>query len=384
MAAAKASDFALYRRVLTDVRPFWPHIGGIFLLSLLSTPLTLLSPLALKIVVDSVIGDEAVPGFMNPLLPGSVQDSDTALLVVAVALFWEIQGIASALLRSYTGEKLVLGFRSRLFRHAQRLSLTYHDSLGTADSIYRIRRDASSIRSLAINGLTPFITSGLTLVAMVYIVLRLDWQLGLVALVIMPVLFVLSGAYRNRVRRQSEEVKAIESSALGVVQESLGALRVVRAFGREEQEEERFVQSFAEGVSARLRLIVTESSLDGFINMTTVIGTAIVLFIGVREVQSGSLSIGDLLVVLTYLAEIYSPLSRISRRMVSLQNGLVGAARAYALIDQEPDVVQQPNALPLRRSSGKIAFRNVSFGYDDGEPVLQDISFEVKAVGRQR
>src|SRR5215208_3231105 len=136
MTTSGYSVFALFRRLVRQARPCWPHIGALFVLGLLSTPLALLTPLPLKIAVDSVIGSHPLPGLLEALLPPAIAHSDTTVLalvgglVVAVALMSGLQELGISLLRTYTGEKLVLGFRARLFRHVQRLSLAYHDTRG--------------------------------------------------------------------------------------------------------------------------------------------------------------------------------------------------------------------------------------------------------------
>src|SRR2546427_12537955 len=123
MAETGYTDFTLYRRLLHQARPYWPYIVGIFLIGLLSSLLTLLTPLPLKIAVDSVIGSHPVPGFLNALLPAAVFHSPTAMLALAtgllvvIALLSHLQGLASSALRTYTGENLVLAFRAQLFRH---------------------------------------------------------------------------------------------------------------------------------------------------------------------------------------------------------------------------------------------------------------------------
>ena len=388
MAAAVYTDVTLFRRLLRQARPYWLHIAGVFLVSLLSTPLALLTPLALKIVVDSVIGSHPLPGFLDPLLPSFATESDRALLVfaailfVAVALLSQIQQLGNNLLRTYTGERLVLGFRSRIFRHAQRLSLSYHDSKGTADSTYRIQYDAPAMQQIAVDGFIPLVTAGITLVAMIIVTARLDWQLALVALAISPILVGLIRVYRQRLRNQSREVRRLETSALSVVQEVLTAIRVVRAFGQESREEKRFVDQSSDGMRARLRLALGEGGFGLVVNMTTSMGTATILFIGVLHVQSGVLTLGDLLLIMSYVVQLYEPLRTIGRQSVTLQRSLASAERAFALLDEAPDVIERPNSRPISRARGELAFRNVSFAYDEGRPVLDDVSFEIEAGTR--
>src|SRR5260221_10452155 len=165
MATPSFTAWTLYRRLLGQARPYWPHLGGLFLLSLLASPLALLTPLPLKMAVDSVVGSrQLTPDPLAALLPAAVTRSHTAILVVAAVLFGmiafltQLQQLGSSVLSAYTGEKLVLGFRVRLFRPAQRLSFLYHDSKGTTDSIYRIQYAAPAIQTIALDGIFPCIT----------------------------------------------------------------------------------------------------------------------------------------------------------------------------------------------------------------------------------
>src|SRR6266542_1820530 len=240
------SGFRLYPRLLLEAKSYWRHIGGLFALSLLSSVFALLTPLPLKIAVDSVVGSHPLPGFIAVIVPAGVRHSHTGVLVVAAALLVmlsllrQLQQFGNLVLTTYTGEKLLLQFRSRLFRHAERLSLAYHDSRGTADSTYRIQYDATAIQSIAVSGLIPFFTATVTVAGMIYVTARIDWQLALVSLAVTPVLFFAMRLYRKRLRAQWHDAKRLESSALSVVQESLEALRVVKAFGREDHARDRF------------------------------------------------------------------------------------------------------------------------------------------------
>jgi ATP-binding cassette, subfamily B, bacterial len=382
MNTARYTDLTLYRRLLRQVRPYRAHLAGVFLLNLLGIPLALLTPLPLKLAVDQVLGKLPLPGPLTTLLPPAAR-SDTGVLVLAaglavgVALLSQLQSLASSLLSTYTSEKLLLGFRAQLFSHAQRLSLAYHDARGTADSTYHIQYDASALQSLAVTSVIPLVTAAGTVVGMIYLTVRIDWQLALVALAVAPVLFLTSWAYRPRLRNQSRQVKKLESSALSVVQEVLAALRVVKAFGQEERERRRLVNCSREGMRARLRLLLIEGGFGLFVSLATAVGTAAVLFIGTRHVQAGVLTLGDLLLVMVYLAQLYTPLKTLSKKAASLQSDLAGAERAFALLDESPDVAERPHARPLGRAAGAVAFRGVSFAYGEGRPVLRDITFEV-------
>jgi len=384
MPKSRIETPSLFWRLWQQAQPYWLHFTAMLLLSLLSAPLALLTPLPLKIAVDSVIGSRPLPQFLDSLLPASLPRTEGALLAVAVglvvmvALVSQLRDYATSLLSAYTGEKLLRGFRARLFRHVQRLSLAYHDTRGTADSTYRIQYDATSIQHIAVEGVVPFITSACTLGAMICVTARINWRLALVGLAISPLVFLISRAFRRRLPQQSREVKTIESSALSVVHEVLGAARVVKAFGQEEREEGRFIERSNAGMRARLRLVSVEGAFSIVVALLTAAGMASVLYIGVHDIKAGALTLGDLLLVMGYLAQIYNPLKTISKKVASMQSHLAGAERAFALLDEAPEVIERPHARFVRRSHGGMVFQNVSFAYDHERPVLRNLSFAIK------
>jgi ATP-binding cassette subfamily B protein len=388
-AETLGSDVTLYRRLLREVRPYWPHLAGTFLVSLLSIPFVLLSPLPLKIAVDNVIGTKPVPEFLAWLLPQSVLDPQSSLLFVVIALFLivsllhQLQLMCTSLLRTYTGERLVLGFRARLFHQAQRLSVAYHDAKGAADSTFRIQWDAPHIRYLTLEAAIPFFTAFITLVGMIYVTSRINWQLALIALTISPVILVLSQAYRVHLRNLAHRLTALESSTALVVQEVLGALRVVKAFGREYHEQARFTGRAREGVDARIQYEAAEGVFGFVIGLSLAVGTAIVLYVGVRQVQTGAVTLGDLLLVMSYLLQLYEPLKSISEIIGRLQLHLASVERAFGFLDEMPDVPERPNARRLQRAKGAVVFRHVSFAYPGGgRMALQEASFEVGSGAR--
>jgi len=377
------SDVALYRRLLRQARPYWLWLLGLFATGLLASPIALLTPVPLKIVVDSVLGSKPLPTYLDTLLPPALRAPGALLilaigLLVIVAALGQVQGLANKFLQTSVGERLVLGFRAQLVRQAQRLSLSYHDARGTADSVYRVQQDAAVLDRILVEGVIPFVTAGITLALMITVTARLDWQLALVALTVSPPLFLLSRVYRPRMRRQSRDVKKLESQALAVVQETLGALRVVKAFGQEQRETERFFRRSSEGMAARIRLALLEGRYGMLVGLTSALGTAAVLLIGVEHVRAGALTLGQLLMVLSYLTQLYEPLKTMSKKSASLQSYLASLERAFALLDERPEVPERPHPRPITRAAGAVAFRRVSFAYGLDQPVLHDISFEIQ------
>jgi len=385
--AVAGSDSMLLRRLLRQLVPYRRQLGLCFFVDALRMPLALLIPLPLKLAVDSVAGSRPLPPMLRDLLPSGMRTSVGLLavlsvLLVTIALLTQLQSVVSTALRTRLGERLVLELRAQLFGHAQRLSLAYHDARGTADANYRIQTDALAIQYITVEGVLPAITAIFTLAGMVVVTSRIDAELAAVALVIMPVLFVLLTSWRTRLRRHSREVKRQESLALSVVQEVLTSLRVVKAFGQEAREEERFVDRAREGADARVRLAVVQAVYGMFVGVSVAAGMAAALFIGIEHVHSGALTLGELLLVMGYLTQLYEPIRTTSAQAGSMQSYLASVERVLTLLGQPQDVIERTDAQPLQRARGAVAFRGVSFGYGEDPRILQGVSFDVGAGGR--
>jgi ATP-binding cassette, subfamily B, bacterial len=357
-------------------------------LDLLATPLVLLTPLPLKIAVDTVLGSRPLPQFLDLVVPANVKPSSLKLLVlvavmqVLVVIAIRLQELCVYILRTKAGEGLTLGFRTQLFRHVQRLSLSYHDTQGIADSVYRIQYDAPSIQWLAMDGILTISSAGLMFVAMVYVIARINLPLALIALAVSPFVFVLGHAYDRRMSDTYGRAKELESGAMKVVHEVLGAVRIVKAFGREDSEELRFLHRSGESAQARVRIAAAEGTIVLAVNVTTAAGTALVVFMGIRAVQLGVLSLGQLLVVLAYLMQLYRPLETVGSLFAGLQSSFASARRALELLDEVPEVTERRTARPLNRAVGEIEFQSVSFSYDTDGMVLHDISFSIPPKAR--
>jgi ATP-binding cassette subfamily B protein len=371
----------VYRRLAAYARPYWRQILLVLLLQLLATPLALLGPLPLKIAVDTVIGSRPLPGWLQAVLPASLTGSATMLLALAAALLvltavlGSLLDMATGLLQTYTGEKLAQDFRSRLFRHVQRLSLSYHDMTGTSDSTYRIQYDAPAIQRIVVDGLIPLFGSAVTLVAMIVVTARIDLRLAVVAMAVSPILFLLSRSFGPRLRKNWKEIKQLDSSAMGVVQEVLSAVRVVKAFGREDREHERFLHQSNRRVRRELEVSALQGSFDLLVALVMAGGSAAALLIGVQQVRAGALSLGSLLLVMAYLQQIYKPLRMLSKKTVALESSMASAERAFALLDKVPEVAEKKDAHRVGRSTGSLLFLDVSFAYDADHTVLHRVSF---------
>jgi len=382
MATGSASDLGILKRLLLEARPYWPHISGILALDLLATPLALLSPLPLKIAVDSVLGSEPLPEFMLALISTDWLTPSALLifaivLLIATAVLTQLQSLSAEYLRAYAGGKMVLDFRNLLFGHGQRLSLARHDMKGVTDALYRIQYDTVAIESIAINGVIPIFVAAVTVISMIYVIANISSALALVAVTVVPVIVILTRAYRQPLRSRWRKQKRLDHAAMSVINEVFSALRVVKAFTQEEREERRYAGHANVGLLAKLRVTLLQGSFDLAAGLVTTIGTGVVLYVGVRTIQSGAMTIGDLLIVMAYIGLLYGPLRTIGRRAASLQSAFASAERVFSFLDECPDVPDQPDALEVVRARGDFQLTDVSFRYDEKQLVLRDINLHI-------
>jgi ATP-binding cassette subfamily B protein len=375
-------------RVMEQARPLWPHLSGVLLLTLISTPFALLLPLPLKMVVDSVISHHPAPRLVFRWLPQAWTQSTAGLLMVAVGMLlaigalMQVQVLLSWMLQTFTGERLVHDFRSRLFWHVQRLRLSFHDRRGTNDTAYRIQHDAPAIQLVTIQGVLPFASSAFAFVGMAYVTALMDWQLAVIAFLVSPALILLSRVASRKTHDGWHEVKELDSSAMSVLTEVLGAVRFVKAFGREEDEDNRFMSRSSQRMRSQMRLAAIQASYYCATAMLITLGTAAALWVGARHVQSGVLTLGELLVVMAYMTQLYEPLRTMANKLPELQASLVSIERAFALLDEVPEPLDLPHARPLKKAKGNIEFQNVSFAYANGRRVLDSVSFTITAGTR--
>ena len=372
----------LARWALSFLHPYRGRVLAIATLALAEIGLVALAPWPLKIVVDNVLGGEPVPRFLSSLLPPTVTDNAVSLLLVIVGAGLLLQ-IASQVVRLVDtqlqvdmGQRIVYDLRARLLAHLQALPLRHHVVTRTASSVYRLDADAYCVDNLVIGGVFPLALAVFNLGLMFFILLYLDATLALLSLVVAPFLYVCLRYYSRILSRKAESVKGLESSLIGRAFETLSSVAAVKSFAREQHELARFSQSGDETMRARLELTWQESMFSVSVGAITVVGAALVLFVGGLHVLDGSLTIGGLLVVIAYLGAVYSPMSSIAHTTGSLQQALVSARRVREIFALTPEPPDAPDAIDASSIAGHVRFERVSFAYDDDHPVLDSVSFE--------
>jgi ATP-binding cassette subfamily B protein/subfamily B ATP-binding cassette protein MsbA len=363
---------SIYRRVLRYYRPFLGEtIFGLFL-SLIGIGLNLLKPWPFKVIVDDFL--RAGPAIRSdwriwiPLL---------CLALVAIQVLWGIINWITNYLFVKIGLQALLKLRTDLYSYLQSLSLKYHDARRSSDSSFRVAYDSQSIQTIYNKGFTNIFGSTLTLMGTFAIMLRLDWQLTLVSLAIVPLIVGTIYLFAHRIRRESTSIQEQESAMLAQAQEGLSSIRMVHAFGREEFEVRQFQQQARQSLQANLRLTLTNVNSALVISTLMVVGTAAMYYVGTLHVLAGKLTLGSLLVFSAYLLMLYQPLESLTYTAWAMEGATAGAKRCFEVLDRQDDVVDSQNAIAISSARGAIAFNSVRFGYGEDRNVLRDIDLRI-------
>ena len=364
---------SIYRRVLRYYRPFlWQTIFGLCL-SLLGVGLNLLKPWPFKIIVDDFLraGPTIRPDWRMWVLL-------LCLALIGIQVLWGIINWITNYLFVKIGLQALLKLRTDLYSYLQFLSLKYHDARRSSDSSFRVAYDSQSIQTIYNKGFTNIFGSVITLIGTFVIMLRLDWQLTLVSLGIVPLVVGAIYLFAHRIRRESTSIQEHESAVLAQAQEGLSSIRMVHAFGREEFEVRQFHQQARQSLQANLRLTLTNVNSALVISTLMVVGTAVMYYIGTLHVLAGTLTLGSLLVFSAYLLMLYQPLESLTYTAWAMEGATAGAKRCFEILDRQDDVVDSPGAIAISSAQGAIGFQAVSFGYAADRYVLREIDLRIE------
>jgi ATP-binding cassette subfamily B protein len=374
------SLWPLIPRLFPYLRPYRGLVGASLALTVFAVVISLAEPWPLAFMVDNVIAGQRPPAVLTQVI--GTQDRFTLLVIAALAgLILVVFRNAISVLHEYVNTKLhqrlVLDFRSDLFEHAQRLSVSYHDATPTGQLMNQINALPDQAGDLMI-GIPPLVQSAVTLVGMFVIAIKLDPVLALLSLTVVPVIYYSVGIYNARIVPRLQRVRGLEWQTMSIVFEAMAMLRVIAAFARERYEFRRFRAQGETAADARVKLTVRQTLFSLAVNTWTAVGTALVLGVGAFHVLNAQLSIGELLVFLSYIAAVYGPLETISSSIGSMQQQLVSLQGAFYLLDAVPEITDASDAIELDKPQGAVDFDHVNFAYRGRKETLTDVTFSAR------
>ena len=382
---SKAHSSPRALRIIDLIRPHWKSLTLALIAVLGETLTSILGPWPIKIIIDNVLQSKTLPGVMGRWVTGVFGHNPYAVLnfavaaVAAIAIVGAISAYFEKYLTTSVSQWVGHDLRRTLYHHIQRLSLAEHDKARTGDMITRVTSDIEAIQSFIDSALLGMLVSVMTLVGMIGVMFFLNWRFTLIALAVMPVLFVVVYRYTRRIKKASRAVRKKEGELLSVVEEVLTSIRVVKAFAREDYEQERFDTESLANVEAGLEARSVKAKLAPVVEVIVAIGTCLVLGYGARLVLAGQLTVGELIMFLLYLGNMYKPMRDLSKMSDTVSKASVGYERVQEVLDIESLVRNLPGARRAPTFTGQIEFDQVSFSYGADKPILKNVSFKVAA-----
>src|SRR5215468_3419683 len=380
-----SSEHASQLRVAQLMRPYWMtlSIAGVAVVG--ETLTDVLEPWPVKVVVDSVLQSKPLTGWFGDVVFRIFGHNALAVLnfavfaVVLIAVLGAISTYVESYLTNSVGQWVAHDLRRMLYHHIQRLSLAEHNDSQTGDMISRVTKDTDAVQEFINSALLGIFVDLLTLGGMVGVMFYLDWRFTLMALLVAPVLFLVVFTYTRRIKAASRAVRKKESELLSRVAEVVSSIHVVQAFAREDYEEKRFESESVENVQLAVQAKALKAKLSPITEVIVAVGTSLVLWYGARRVLSGELSVGVLIVFLLYLSKMYKPMRDLSKMSDTVSKAVVARERMLEVLTLDSRVHDLPKARPAPRFKGRIEFCHVTFAYDNGPTVLNDVNIRIES-----
>ena len=372
-------------KILGSVRPYrWRFAGALVQIFLISA-FAVLEPWPLRLVIDNVLGGKPIElGSWASWLPDvNAWPKPTLAAVVCAGLVLIVLGSgAFSLLYNWMaiglGQRMVNDLRARLYAHLQRLSLAYHSRQKVGDLMMRITSDSFAVQTMVMNGLLPILQALVMLVGMLLVMIPIDPVLTAVSLTIVPALLLLIGFFNRKINDVATTARDTDSQVYTLVHWGMSSIKHVQAFTKEEEEHRRFMRASGAALHAHRMLYTWQGAYSGVINTVVAAGTALVIFVGARDVLNGTLTVGGLVLFTTYLAKLYVPVNQITQSWGLIAGARIGATRCFEILETEPDLVDGTQLFPPEGATGRIEWQGVSFRYRTDTPVLRGIDLTVE------
>lgn len=358
---------ALYLRLLQYVRPYLPRLGVALLCMVLAAGANLAVPWIIKDVIDKVLADKNM--VMLNIIAGGI---------VVVYLLRGVFFYGQTYLMSYIGQRVIIDIRGGLYRHLQRLSLSYFEKRQTGTIMSYVTNDVAALQNALVDNVIEMVTESMVLIGSIVAMFFIHWKLTLLTFITLPLVAKAMNIFGKKLRIASRVTQERAADITSVLQETISAVRVVKSFVREEYEIERFNRENYHNFRAQLKTAQLAGTLTPIVEFLAAIGVTVIIWYGGREVINGDLTAGALIAFLIYAVNLSNPIKRLSRVYGNIQRAMAAAKRVFDVLDTQPDVQEVPGAVTLPSINGHVVFNNVTFEYELGKPALVDISLEAK------
>jgi ABC-type multidrug transport system fused ATPase/permease subunit len=378
----------MLRLIRELIRPHRGTLAVVLAAMFVETLMALAAPWPLKVILDNVVGSHHLPKFLDSLLRSSFGESMgqgkleiAAFAALALVLIAVIGSIASYIDNYYTesvGQWVAHDLRMRTYDHLQRLSLAYYDTHQTGATLSTITNDIQTIQNFASSSTLGIVVDLITILEMLGLMFWLNWDFALIAVGITPFLLFFMSRFKKAVKSATRNVRLRQADIVSVVQEGIESERVVKAFGRQDLEEQKLEGVSRATVDAALKARQVKALLGPLVNIAVAACTGFVLWRGAALILKGAMTAGALTVFLAYLTKFFKPVQDLAKMTNTIAQTTVGVERVQAILETDTTIPERLDAKPPDAIRGEVVFDNVGFSYLKDEPILEGVSFSIK------
>ncbi|MGE1062615.1 ABC transporter ATP-binding protein [Megasphaera paucivorans] len=357
------SSYESYKRLLNFIRPYVSRLIISVVCMAFSGLSNVVVPWLIKDVIDKVLANKDV--------------YTLNLIVIGILVLFVLRGIfffGQSYLMSYVGQKIVIDIREKLYRHLQRLSLSYYDRNKTGIIMSNLTNDVTALQTAIAGNLVSFVQEVVILVGSLASMVYLNWRLTLLTLIIVPLVLLTIHFFGARLREAGHEVQGKIADITALLQEAISGIRIIRSFNREEYEIKKFITQNDYNFQAVMKTTKLTSMLTPFVEFFAAVAVTGIIWYGGISVINGDMTAGALIAFLIYAINLANPVRRISDIYGNVQKSLGAADRVFETLDTKPDVEENMNAVELPQVQGRVQFDNVYFSYDSEHAALQNFN----------
>jgi subfamily B ATP-binding cassette protein MsbA len=384
----KKNRDSLRKLVFRQAYPYRKWLLVIFFAMVTQTLMDIATPWPLKIVLDNVIGNHALPSWLLWLNASSTAESKIKIALIAslsLIIITVIGALASYAYSYFTesvAQYIANDVRQEVYHHLQRLSLSYYDTHQVGKILSTITTDVSTMQDFVSTTLLNILVDAMTIIGILALMFFIHWSFALLAIAVMPFLLVFVFRFKKAVKKSTHEVRKDESEMVAVLQQGLESIRVINAFGSQQTEENRLKKISLETVHAALKTRRLKALVSPVVSIVVTVCLALVLWRGSSLVLAGALTVGSLTVLITYLTKFFSPVKDLAKMTNAVAQATVSLERIQQILATDDIIPEKPNAIVPEKLNGEIIFDNVSFGYTPLFTVLKNINIKINSGER--
>ena len=376
----------MFSLIWSLLKPYRSSLVIILAAMLLQTAMSVAAPWPLKVILDNVVGERKLPPWLDDFLRRFMASGGKMQIAAAAAIatiLIALLGAAASYLANYyttsVGQWVANDLRLRTYHHLQQLSLNYYNTHEMGTLLSTITADVQTIQNFASSSTLGILVDMFTIVAMLVIMFWLNWDFTMIAVGVTPFMLLMVSRFKKAVKKATREVRKQQSNVVAVVQQGLESMRVVKAFGRQDLEQDELSDVSKATVEAALKARRVKALLSPIVTVTVSLCTAFVLWRSSSLILKGTMTTGALTVFLSYLSKFFKPVQDLATMTNTIAQTAVGVERVRAILEANDVIEERGDAREPQPLKGEIKFENVAFAYNKDAPVLTDVNFQIQA-----